>query len=34
VPLVRPRLYFEPDQVLYQVPRLTARAALGFGAVF
>lgn len=34
VPFLHPRYFFEPDQVLYQVPSITFRAALGLGYRF
>jgi hypothetical protein len=34
VSLVRPRFYFEPDRLLYMVPPVTGRAAVGVGALF
>jgi hypothetical protein len=33
-PILRTRYYFEPNQVLYVVPWLTARAAIGIGLQF
>jgi hypothetical protein len=34
VPMLRPKYFFEPNQVLYEVPVVTARAALGLGYRF
>ncbi len=34
VPVLRPRYFFEPDRVLYEVPAATVRAALGLGYGF
>ncbi len=34
VPILRPRYYFEPDRVLYEVPVLTAQGGLGLGYRF
>jgi hypothetical protein len=34
LPILRTRYYFEPNQVLYVVPWLTARAAIGVGLQF
>jgi hypothetical protein len=34
VPMIRPQYFFQPDRVLYQVPAVTLRAALGVGYRF
>jgi hypothetical protein len=34
LPIFRTRYYFEPNEVLYVVPWLTARAAIGVGLQF